>query len=61
MDMSEEITKMNLYKTFEPYIDPSVTMQERLKGQVKLTPDATEEAEQALSKWKALKLKSRLF
>lgn len=61
MDMSEEITKMNLYKTFEPYIDPSVTMQERLKGQVKLTADATEEAEQALSKWKALKLKSRLF
>lgn len=61
MDMSEEITKMNLYKTFEPYIDSSVTMQERLKGQVKLTADATEEAEQALSKWKALKLKSRLF
>ena len=61
MDMSEEITKMNLYKTFEPYIDPSVTMQERLKGQVKLTADATEEAEQALSKWKAMKLKSRLF
>ena len=61
MDMSEEITKMNLYKTFEPYIDPSVTMQDRLKGQVKLTADATEEAEQALAKWKALKLKSRLF
>ncbi len=61
MDMSEEITKMNLYKTFEPYIDSSVTMQERLKGQVKLTADATEEAEQALSKWKAMKLKSRLF
>ncbi len=61
MDMSEEITKMNLYKTFEPYIDPSVTMQERLKGQVKLTAQATEEAKQALAKWKALKLKSRLF
>ncbi len=61
MDMSEEITKMNLYKTFESYIDPSVTMQERLKGQVKLTADATEEAQQALAKWKALKLKSRLF
>ena len=61
MDMSEEITKMNLYKTFEPYIDPSVTMQDRLKGQVKLTADATEEAEQALAKWKVLKLKSRLF
>lgn len=61
MDMSEEITKMNLYKTFEPYIDPSVTMQDRLKGQVKLTAQATEEAKQALAKWKALKLKSRLF
>ena len=61
MDMSEEITKMNLYKTFEPYIDPSVTMQDRLKGKVKLTAQATEKAKQALAKWKALKLKSRLF
>lgn len=61
MDMSEEITKMNLYKTFEPYIEPSVTMAERVKGQVKLVPGATEEAKQALAKWKALKLKNRLF
>lgn len=32
MDISEEISKMNFYKTFEPYIDPSVTMEERMKG-----------------------------
>ena len=32
MDINEEITKMNLYKTFEPYIDKSVTMEERLKS-----------------------------
>ena len=25
MDLTEEIAKMNFYKTFEPYIDPSVT------------------------------------
>ena len=61
MDMSEEITKMNLYKVFEPYIDPAVTVQERLKGQVKLTSQATEEAKQALAKWKALKLKDRIW
>ena len=36
MDINEEITKMNLYKTFEPYIDKSVTMEERLKARVRL-------------------------
>lgn len=61
MDISEEISKMNFYKTFEPYIDPSVTMEERMKGDVRLTKDALEEAKQALAKWKAMKLKSRIF
>lgn len=61
MDISEEISKMNFYKTFEPYIDPSVTMEERMKGNVRLTKDAPEEAKQALAKWKAMKLKSRIF
>lgn len=32
MDLTEEIAKMNFYKTFEPYIDPSVTMEQRMKG-----------------------------
>lgn len=40
MDINEEITKMNLYKTFEPYIDKSVTMEERLKAQVRLVDTA---------------------
>ena len=35
MDINEEITKMNLYKTFEPYIDKSVTMEDRLKARVR--------------------------
>lgn len=61
MDISEEISKMNFYKTFEPYIDPSVTMEERMKGDVRLTKDAPEEAKQTLAKWKAMKLKSRIF
>ena len=61
MDISEEISKMNFYKTFEPYIDPSVTMEERMKGDVRLTKNAPEEAKQALAKWKAMKLKSRIF
>lgn len=61
MDISEEITKMNLYKTFEPYIHPSVTMKERVAGNIRLTETAPEDARQALSKWKAMKLKQRLF
>lgn len=61
MDLSEQITKNNLYKTFEPYIDPVVTMKERLAGHVRLTAHASEEAKQALAKWKAIKLKERLF
>ena len=35
MDISEEITKMNLYKTFEPYIHPSVTMKERMAAYIR--------------------------
>ncbi len=61
MDLSEEIAKMNLYKTFEPYIDKSVTMDARLKGQVRLVENAPAEAKEALVKWSAMKLKSRLF
>ena len=61
MNLSEQITKNNLYKTFEPYIDPSVTMKERLDGHVRLSAHASEEAKQALAKWKAIKLKERLF
>ncbi len=61
MDMAEEIAKMNWYKTFEPYIDPAGTMEERLKGDIRLTQEAPEEAKQALAKWKAMKMKSRLF
>lgn len=61
MDILEEITKMNLYKTFEPYIHPSVTMKERMAGNIRLTETAPEDARQALSKWKAMKLKQRLF
>ena len=36
MDLTEEIAKMNFYKTFEPYIDPSVTMEQRMKGDIRL-------------------------
>lgn len=61
MNLSEQITKNNLYNTFEPYIDPAVTMKERLDGHVRLTAHASEEAKQALAKWKAIKLKERLF
>lgn len=61
MDISEEITKMNLYKTFEPYIDKSVTMDERLKARIHLVENAPQEAKDALAKWTAMKLKSRLF
>ena len=61
MDINEEITKMNLYKTFEPYIDKSVTMEERLKARVRLVVTVPQEAEDALAKWTAMKLKSRLF
>lgn len=61
MDISEEIAKMNFYKTFEPYIDSSVTMEERMKGDIRLSKEAPEEARQALAKWKAMKMKDRLF
>ena len=61
MDMSEEIAKMNWYKMFEPYIDPAVSMEARMKGQIKLNDGAPEEAKQALAKWKAMKMKNRLF
>lgn len=61
MDINEEITKMNLYKTFEPYIDKSVTMEERLKARVRLVDTAPQKAKDALAKWTAIKLKSRLF
>ena len=40
MNLSEQVTKNNLYKTFEPYIDPAVTMKERLAGHVRLTAHA---------------------
>ena len=61
MDLTEEIAKMNFYKTFEPYIDPSVTMEQRMKGDIRLREGAPEEAKQALSKWIAMKMESRLF
>ena len=61
MDLTEEIAKMNFYKTFEPNIDPSVTMEQRMKGDIRLREGAPEEAKQALAKWIAMKMKSRLF
>ena len=61
MNLSEQITKNNLYKTFEPYIDPAVTMKERLAGEAYIAGEASEDAKQALAKWKAIKLKERLF
>ena len=61
MDLTEEIAKMNFYKTFEPYIDPSVTMEQRMKGDIRLREGAPEEAKQALAKWIAMEMKSRLF
>ena len=61
MDINEEITKMDLYKPFEPYIDNSVTMEERLKARVRLVDTAPQEAKVALAKWTAMKLISRLF
>lgn len=61
MDLTEEIAKMNFYKTFEPYIDPSVTMEQRMKGDIRLREGAPEEAKQALAKWIAMKMKRRLF
>ena len=48
MDLTEEIAKMNFYKTFEPYLDPSVTMEPRMKGDIRLREGAPEEAKQAL-------------
>lgn len=48
MDINEEITKMNLYKTFEPYIDKSVTMEDRLKARVRLVDTAPQEAKTLL-------------
>ena len=61
MNLSEQITKNNLYKTFEPYIDPAVTMKERLDGHVRLTAHAREEAKQALPKSNAIRLIERLY
>lgn len=61
MDLTEEIAKMNFYKTFESYIDPSVTMEQRMKGDIRLREGAPEEAKQALAKGIAMKMKSRLF
>lgn len=61
MDMSEEITKMNLYKTFEPYIAKDVTMENRVKGNIRLVEGAPKEAVDALSRWTAMKMKQRLF
>ena len=61
MDINEEITKMNLYKTFEPYIDKSVTMEERLKARVRLVDTAPQEAKVAVAKLTAMKLNLRLF
>ena len=61
MDLTEEIAKMNFYKTFEPYIDPSVTMEQRMRGDIRLREGAPEEAKQAPANWIAMKMKSRLF
>lgn len=61
MDMREEITKMNLYKTFEPYIAKDVTMENRVKGNIRLVENAPKEAADALSRWVAMKMKQRLF
>ena len=36
-------------------------MKERMAGNIRLTETAPEDARQALSKWKAMKLKQRLF
>ena len=52
---------MNLYKTFEPYIDKSVTLEERLKARVRLGDTAPQEAKDALAKWTAMKLKDSVL
>ena len=61
MDINEEITNMNLHQTIEPSLDKRVTMEERLKARVRLVDTAPQEAKDALAKWTAMKLKSRLF
>lgn len=61
MDMREEITKMNLYKTFEPYIAKDITMENRVKGNIRLEENAPKEAKDALARWVAIKMKQRLF
>lgn len=61
MDLQEEIIKMNLYKTFEPFIEEGISLSERAKGNITLKEGAPEEAVQALAKWKAIKMKQRLF
>ena len=57
MNLSEQITKNNLYARKRS----EKTMKERLAGDVRLTGEASEDAKQALAKWKAIKLKERLF
>jgi len=53
----------NPWKVFEASPDkrPGDTMKERMAGNIRLTETAPEDARQALSKWKAMKLKQRLF
>lgn len=60
-DLAAKIEAMQWYKDFEPYIDPKVTLEDRMKGNITLTADAPKEAQDSLARWKARKLSDQLF
>lgn len=58
MSLAEDIMKMELYKTFESYIDTK-DITKRTKGEFALVKDAPKEATTAYLKWRAIKLSKR--
>lgn len=55
-DLADKIETMELYKTFEPYIDPKYSLADRMKGDIALVDGAPKDAVNALTRWKAKKL-----
>ena len=58
MSLAEDIMKMELYKTFEPYIDTK-DITKRTKGEFALVKDAPKEATAAYLKWRAIHKEKR--
>lgn len=58
MSLAEDMMKMDLYKTFEAYIDTK-DLTKRAKGEFELTKDAPKEAQAAYVKWRSMKLSKR--